>query len=102
MSVVSAKSPITEPSDPDVTNHDLLDTLPRLTLFAEGIIGRTFHVLPIDTNTEDALHPQNNGPFATQRTIHLPANPLPGLRSSKERKAAAWRVMVLQLSLIHI
>ena len=96
MSVVSAKSPITEPSDPDVTNHDLLDTLPRLTLFAEGIIGRTFHVLPIDTNTEDALHPQNNGPFATQRTIHLPANPLPGLRSSKERKAAAWLVMVLQ------
>ena len=75
-------------------NHQLLDALPRLTLFAEGIIGNTFHVLPQDTDQQQ--------PGASQRTILLPAQPLgqkvdQNLEESDQSvSAGAWRAMILQ------
>lgn len=81
-----------EPAQQDEThNHLLLDQLPRLTLFAEGIIGQTFHVLPQDDESLVV-------PGATQRTIRLPGR-LPGERTdpvSLATTAGAWRAMILQ------
>jgi len=86
-------SEITEkPAQQDEThNHLLLDQLPRLTLFAEGIIGQTFHVLPQDDESLVV-------PGASQRTIRLPGR-LPGQLShhtSESVSSGAWRAMILQ------
>lgn len=72
----------------DSTNNLLLDALPRLTLFAEGIIGTTFHVLP-----QEAAHQE---PSATQRTILLPAQPLNRDLTDQTASAGAWRAIILQ------
>ncbi len=87
------------PQQDDVSNHLLLDQLPRLTLFAEGIIGQTFHVLPQDD--ESLLTPGT-----TQRTIRLPGIVLsthqrlgsenPDSPSKVEITTGAWRAMILQ------
>ena len=72
----------------DSTNNHLLDALPRLTLFAEGIIGTTFHVLPQEA--------ANQEPSATQRTILLPAKPLNREPVDQTASTGAWRAIILQ------
>ncbi len=72
----------------DSNNDQLLDALPRLTLFAEGVIGTTFHVLP-----QEAAHQE---PSATQRTILLPAQPLTRELADQTASAGAWRAIILQ------
>ena len=80
----------------DTHNHLLLDQLPRLTLFAEGIVGQTFHVLPQDDKSLVV-------PGASQRTIRLPGR-LPGRLSGAANSATtdlaattgAWRAMIVQ------
>ncbi|MEM7216924.1 MAG: VWA domain-containing protein [Pseudomonadota bacterium] len=50
----------------DDADSPLIDLLPRLALFTEGIAGRAYHVLPADREAT---------PGATLRTLHLPLEP---------------------------
>jgi len=89
---VAASPTLDNPQAQNSESDHLLDVLPRLTLFAEGIVGTTFHVLPQDADQQ--------APEASQRTILLPAQPLKkgaGTKApDKSAHTGAWRAMILQ------
>jgi len=78
-------------SNPEPTNSKfLLDLIPRLALFSEGISGSIFHILPLAVD--------ENVSIGSPHSLQLPLEPLPNteLTLSSTQLAALYRALIAQ------
>lgn len=68
--------------------HALLDLIPRLALFCEGISGRVYHILPVEDGESIAV--------GSLQSLQLPLDPLPERELTANELAATYRTMVAQ------
>ena len=68
----------------------MLDLIPRLALFSEGISGKVYHILPLADDEAAAV--------GNQHSLQLPIRPLPALNTdlATEQLAAVYRVLIAQ------